>query len=200
MWLCTGAQLYRAPNLSTHPSKDGPLMSEITAAPDALADEPPAPVRHLRGNLGVAVHRIHGGRRRRAARRDRRRRPARYRRGQRRRIPGDLHRLHGDPAVLRGRFHRADAVCRRGGRVLLVCPYSRWAFPTGIGIAFVALVSYVAIEAGVYGLLGPAGVASSSCSAARPCPGGCSRRWPSRSRRSSATATSSCPAGCWPCC
>ena len=30
-------------------------------------------------------------------------------------------------------------------------------FPTGIGIAFVALVSYVAIEAGVYGLLGPAG-------------------------------------------
>ncbi len=28
-------------------------------------------------------------------------------------------------------------------------------FPTGIGIAFVALVSYVAIEAGVYGLLGP---------------------------------------------
>src|SRR6185503_14779445 len=30
-------------------------------------------------------------------------------------------------------------------------------FPTGIGIAFVALVSYVALEAGVYGLLGPAG-------------------------------------------
>ncbi|HEX2401598.1 MAG TPA: amino acid transporter, partial [Mycobacterium sp.] len=30
-------------------------------------------------------------------------------------------------------------------------------FPIGIGIAFVALVSYVAIEAGVYGLLGPAG-------------------------------------------
>ena len=35
---------------------------------------------------------------------------------------------------------------------------SRWAFPTGIGIAFVAIVSYLAIEAGVYGLLGPAGV------------------------------------------
>lgn len=32
-------------------------------------------------------------------------------------------------------------------------------FPCGIGIAFVALVSYVAIEAGVYGLLGPAGAA-----------------------------------------
>ena len=32
-------------------------------------------------------------------------------------------------------------------------------FPTGIGIAFVAIVSYVAIEAGVYGLLGPAGAA-----------------------------------------
>ena len=32
-------------------------------------------------------------------------------------------------------------------------------FPVGIGIAFVALVSYVAIEAGVYGLLGPAGAA-----------------------------------------
>jgi len=32
-------------------------------------------------------------------------------------------------------------------------------FPAGIGIAFVALVSYVAIEAGVYGLLGPAGAA-----------------------------------------
>jgi amino acid transporter len=31
--------------------------------------------------------------------------------------------------------------------------------PTGIGIAFVALVSYVALEAGVYGLLGPAGAA-----------------------------------------
>ncbi|MCU1701860.1 MAG: hypothetical protein JWR34_7923 [Mycobacterium sp.] len=31
--------------------------------------------------------------------------------------------------------------------------------PAGIGIAFVALVSYVALEAGVYGLLGPAGAA-----------------------------------------
>lgn len=31
-------------------------------------------------------------------------------------------------------------------------------FPVGIGIAFVALLSYVALEAGVYGLLGPAGV------------------------------------------
>ena len=31
--------------------------------------------------------------------------------------------------------------------------------PTGIGIAFVAIVSYVALEAGVYGLLGPAGAA-----------------------------------------
>ena len=30
-------------------------------------------------------------------------------------------------------------------------------FPVGIGVAFVALVSYVALEAGVYGLLGPAG-------------------------------------------
>jgi len=30
-------------------------------------------------------------------------------------------------------------------------------FPTGIGVAFVAIVSYLAIEAGVYGLLGPAG-------------------------------------------
>ncbi|MCV7162245.1 APC family permease [Mycolicibacterium brisbanense] len=30
-------------------------------------------------------------------------------------------------------------------------------FPAGIGVAFVALVSYVALEAGVYGLLGPAG-------------------------------------------
>src|SRR4029453_10162367 len=30
-------------------------------------------------------------------------------------------------------------------------------FPAGIGIAFVAIVSYLAIEAGVYGLLGPAG-------------------------------------------
>ena len=29
--------------------------------------------------------------------------------------------------------------------------------PVGIGIAFVAIVSYLAIEAGVYGLLGPAG-------------------------------------------
>ncbi len=31
-------------------------------------------------------------------------------------------------------------------------------FPTGIGIAFVAIVTYVAIEAGVYGLIGPAGI------------------------------------------
>ena len=38
-------------------------------------------------------------------------------------------------------------------------------FPTGIGIAFVALVSYVALEAGVYGLLGPAGVGVVTCSA-----------------------------------
>lgn len=33
-------------------------------------------------------------------------------------------------------------------------------FPLGIGIAFVAVVSYLAIEAGVYGLLGPAGAAA----------------------------------------
>jgi len=32
-------------------------------------------------------------------------------------------------------------------------------FPLGIGIAFVAVVSYLAMEAAVYGLLGPAGVA-----------------------------------------
>jgi amino acid transporter len=32
-------------------------------------------------------------------------------------------------------------------------------FPTGIGVAFVAIVSYLALEAGVYGLLGPAGAA-----------------------------------------
>ena len=32
-------------------------------------------------------------------------------------------------------------------------------FPVGIGIAFVAVISYLAIEAGVYGLLGPAGTA-----------------------------------------
>lgn len=31
--------------------------------------------------------------------------------------------------------------------------------PAGIGVAFVAVVSYVALEAGVYGLLGPAGAA-----------------------------------------
>ena len=29
-------------------------MSEITAVPDALRDEPPIPTRQLRGNLGVA--------------------------------------------------------------------------------------------------------------------------------------------------
>jgi amino acid transporter len=32
--------------------------------------------------------------------------------------------------------------------------------PAGIGVAFVAVVTYLAIEAGVYGLLGPAGVAA----------------------------------------
>lgn len=32
-------------------------------------------------------------------------------------------------------------------------------FPTGMGIAFVAVLSYIALEAGVYGLIGPAGTA-----------------------------------------
>ena len=100
-----------------------PACPKSPPTQSALRDEPQGPVRKLRGNLGVAVHRLHGGGRRGAARRHRWRRPARYRLGQRRRVPGDLHRLDGDPAVLRGRFHRADAVCRRGGRVLLLCPH-----------------------------------------------------------------------------
>ena len=82
-------------------------MSEITAAPDALRDQPPAPVRKLRGNLGVASIvfmvvaaaaplGVIGGVV-----------PLGHRLGQRRRLPGDLHHLDGDPAALRGRLHGA---------------------------------------------------------------------------------------------
>ena len=130
-------------------------MSEITAAPDALRDEPPAPARQLRGNLGVASIvfmvvaaaaplGVIGGVV-----------PLGHRLGQRRRLPGDLHRLDGDPAVLRRRFHRDDAVCRGGRRVLLVCPHSRWASPPVSASPSSRSSAIVAIEAGVYGLLGP---------------------------------------------
>ena len=77
---------------------------------------------------------------------------------------------------LRRRLHRDDPVRRGGGRLLLLRRH-RPRLPTGIGIALLALVSYLAIEAGVYGLLGPAGATSSHCSAARRAVVARSRPW-----------------------
>ena len=131
-------------------------MSEITAAPDALSEEPPGPVRKLRGNLGVAsiVFMVVAA----AA-------PLGVIGGV---VPLGI--AAGNGAGFPATFVVSTVILLffAVGFTALT-PYVEDAgaffsyvrtslgFPTGIGIAFVALVSYVAIEAGVYGLLGPAG-------------------------------------------
>jgi amino acid transporter len=133
-------------------------MSEITAAPDALRDEPPGtgPTRKLRGNLGVAsiVFMVVAA----AA-------PLGVIGGV---VPLGI--ASGNGAGFPATFVVSTVILLffAVGFTALT-PYVEDAgaffsyvrkslgFPAGIGIAFVALVSYVAIEAGVYGLLGPAG-------------------------------------------
>jgi len=131
-------------------------MSETTATPEALGAQPPAPVRQLKGNLGVpsivfmvvaaaAPLGVIGGV-----------------------VPLGL--ASGNGAGFPATFIVSTVILLffAVGFTALT-PYVEEAgaffsyvrkalgFPAGIGIAFVALVSYVAIEAGVYGLLGPAG-------------------------------------------
>ncbi len=131
-------------------------MSEITADPDALRDEPSAPARRLRGNLGVAsiVFMVVAA----AA-------PLGVIGGV---VPLGI--AAGNGAGFPATFVVSTVILLffAVGFTALT-PYVEDAgaffsyvrtslgFPAGIGIAFVALVSYVAIEAGVYGLLGPAG-------------------------------------------
>src|ERR1700712_473204 len=158
MWSCTVIQSYGSVNPSTPPSKDGPRMSEITAAPDALRDEPPGtgPTRKLRGNLGVAsiVFMVVAA----AA-------PLGVIGGV---VPLGI--ASGNGAGFPATFVVSTIILllfATGFTALTpyvdeagaFFSYVRQAlgFPTGIGVAFLALVSYVAIEAGVYGLLGPAG-------------------------------------------
>src|SRR6476620_8899077 len=131
-------------------------MSEITAVPDALNAEPPGPTRRLRGNLGVAsiVFMVVAA----AA-------PLGVIGGV---VPLGI--AAGNGAGFPATFVVSTVILLffAVGFTALT-PYVEEAgaffsyvrtalgFPAGIGIAFVALVSYVAIEAGVYGLLGPAG-------------------------------------------
>src|SRR3954468_1593189 len=131
-------------------------MSEITAAPDAVSEEPPAPVRRLRGNLGVAsiVFMVVAA----AA-------PLGVIGGV---VPLGI--AGGNGAGFPATFIVATvilllfavgftAMTPHVAEAGAFFSYVRKALglPTGIGIAFVAIVSYLAIEAGVYGLLGPAG-------------------------------------------
>ena len=133
-------------------------MSEITAAPDSLRDEPPAPARKLRGNLGVAsiVFLVVAA----AA-------PLGVIGGV---VPLGL--AAGNGAGFPATFIISTIILLLfavGFTAMTPFVEEAGAFfsyvrkslglPTGIGIAFVAIVSYVALEAGVYGLLGPAGTA-----------------------------------------
>ena len=131
-------------------------MSETIAAPDALGSPPPARERKLRGNLGVRPSSSWSS-------------PQRHRSAS----SAESYRL----GIASGNGAGFPATFVVSTIILLLfaigftalTPYVEEAgaffsyvrtslgFPTGIGIAFVALVSYVAIEAGVYGLLGPAG-------------------------------------------
>src|SRR6478735_5872088 len=131
-------------------------MSETTATPEALGAQPPAPVRQLKGNLGVpsivfmvvaaaAPLGVIGGV-----------------------VPLGL--ASGNGAGFPATFIVSTVILLFFAVGFTgLTPYVEEAgaffsyvrkalgFPAGIGIAFVALLSYVAIEAGVYGLLGPAG-------------------------------------------
>ncbi len=157
-------------------------MSEITATPDALRDEPPRPVRQLRGNLGVAsiVFMVVAA----AA-------PLGVIGGV---VPLGI--ASGNGAGFPATFMVSTVILLLFAvGFTALTPYVEEAgaffsyvrkalgFPAGIGIAFVALVSYVAIEAGVYGLLGPAGAAIVELFGGPALPWWCSRRWHSRSRR-----------------
>ncbi len=132
-------------------------MSEIIVTADALRDEPPAPVRQLRGNLGVAsiVFMVVAA----AA-------PLGVIGGV---VPLGI--ASGNGAGFPATFIISTVILLFFAvGFTAMTPYVEEAgaffsyvrkslgFPTGIGIAFVAIVSYLAIEAGVYGLLGPAGV------------------------------------------
>jgi len=132
-------------------------MSEITVTPDALRDESPAPARQLRGNLGVAsiVFMVVAA----AA-------PLGVIGGV---VPLGI--ASGNGAGFPATFIISTVILlffavgftamtphvEEAGAFFSYVRKSL-GFPTGIGIAFVAIVSYLAIEAGVYGLLGPAGV------------------------------------------
>ena len=131
-------------------------MSEITVTPDALRDKPPGPARQLRGNLGVAaiVFMVVAA----AA-------PLGVIGGV---VPLGI--ASGNGAGFPATFIISTVILLFFAvGFTAMTPYVEEAgaffsyvrkslgFPTGIGIAFVAIVSYLAIEAGVYGLLGPAG-------------------------------------------
>jgi amino acid transporter len=133
-------------------------MSETVAAPESLGGESTPPVRHLRGNLGVAsiVFMVVAA----AA-------PLGVIGGV---VPLGI--ASGNGAGFPATFVVATVVLlffAVGFTAMTPFVEDAGAFfsyvrkslgnPTGIGIAFVAIVTYVAIEAGVYGLLGPAGVA-----------------------------------------
>jgi amino acid transporter len=131
-------------------------VSETTTTPDAASEKPPKPLRHLRGNLGVAsiVFMVVAA----AA-------PLGVIGGV---VPLGIASGNGSgfPATFvvstvillffAVGFTALTPYVDEAGAFF---SYVRTAlgFPAGIGIACVALVSYVAIEAGVYGLLGPAG-------------------------------------------
>ncbi|MGX9791962.1 APC family permease [Mycobacterium sp. MMS18-G62] len=132
-------------------------MSEITTTPDSLGEKSPNPVRKLHGNLGVAsiVFMVVAA----AA-------PLGVIGGV---VPLGI--ASGNGAGFPATFIVSTVVLLFFAvGFTAMTPYVEEAgaffsyvrkslgFPTGIGIAFVAIVSYLAIEAGVYGLLGPAGV------------------------------------------
>ena len=131
-------------------------MSETIDAPDALANPPAAPERKLRGNLGVAsiVFMVVAA----AA-------PLGVIGGV---VPLGI--AGGNGAGFPATFVVSTIILLLFAvGFTALTPYVEEAgaffsyvrtalgFPTGIGFGFLALVSYVALEAGVYGLLGPAG-------------------------------------------
>jgi len=133
-------------------------MSETVSAPESLGGESTAPERHLRGNLGVAsiVFMVVAA----AA-------PLGVIGGV---VPLGI--ASGNGAGFPATFIASTIVLLLFAvGFTAMTPYVEEAgaffsyvrkslgTPAGIGIAFVALVSYVALEAGVYGLLGPAGAA-----------------------------------------
>jgi amino acid transporter len=139
--------------------KDGPPMSETVTPTESLGEQPAVPVRKLRGNLGVAsiVFMVVAA----AA-------PLGVIGGV---VPLGI--ANGNGAGFPATFIVSTIVLLFFSvGFTAMTPYVEEAgaffsyvrkslgFPTGIGIAFVAVVSYLAIEAGVYGLLGPAGVSS----------------------------------------